>query len=320
LSEKSNPIFPWGNDRRFNTFSAYCIKTYGSRLQKLSVDAGFTCPNRDGTIGTGGCSYCANDAFNPSYCLPEKSITQQINEGIEFHKFRYRKATKYIAYFQPYSNTYKTLDELKNIYGKALAHPSISGISVGTRPDCVDDEKLDYLQQLSEKYFVSVEYGIESCYDETLKAINRGHTFDTAVEAIKKTAARNIFTSAHIIFGLPGESTEAMLDQAEIISQLPLNSLKLHQLQIIKDTPMAEEYKINPSTFTLFSLEKYIDFIIDFLERISPEIIIERLSGEVPPRFLEVSSWGLIRADRVLQMIEQRMKMRETWQGRLYKK
>lgn len=320
MSEKSNVIFPWGSDRRFNTFSAYCIKTYGSRLQKLSVDAGFTCPNRDGTIGTGGCSYCANDAFNPSYCLPEKSITQQINEGIEFHKFRYRRATKYIAYFQPYSNTYKTLDELKNIYGEALAHPSISGISIGTRPDCVDDEKLDYLQQLSEKYFVSVEYGIESCYNETLKAINRGHTFETAVEAIKKTAARHIFTSAHIIFGLPGESIEAMLDQAETISRLPLNSLKLHQLQIIKGTRMAEEYNINPSSFTLFSLEKYIDFVIDFLERLNPEIIIERLSGEVPPRFLEVSSWGLIRADRVLQMIEQHMKERETWQGRLYKK
>jgi len=320
LAEKSNQIFPWGNDRRFNTFSAYCIKTFGSRLQKLSVDAGFTCPNRDGTVGTGGCSYCSNDAFNPSYCLPEKSITQQIDEGIEFHKFRYRRATKYIAYFQPYSNTYKSLDELKKIYGEALAHPSISGISVGTRPDCVDDEKLDYLQQLSEKYFVSVEYGIESCYDETLKAINRGHTFKTAKEAIIKTAARHIFTSAHIIFGLPGEDTKSMLNQAEIISQLPLNSIKLHQLQIIKGTKMAEEFRANPASFALFSLEKYIDFVIDFLERLNPEIIIERLSGEVPPRFLEVSTWGLIRADRVLQLIEQRMKDRETWQGRLYKK
>lgn len=319
MAEKSNQIFLWGNDRRFNTFSAYCIKTFGSRLQKLSVDAGFTCPNRDGTVGTGGCSYCSNDAFNPSYCLPEKSITQQIDEGIEFHKFRYRRATKYIAYFQPYSNTNKNLDELKKIYGEALAHPSISGISIGTRPDCVDDEKLDYLQQLSKKYFVSVEYGIESCYDKTLKAINRGHSFKAAEEAIRKTAARNIFTAAHIIFGLPGENTETMLNQAEIISQLPLNSIKLHQLQIIKGTKMAEEYHNDPSLFTLFSLEEYIDFVIDFLERLNPQIIIERLSGEVPPRFLEVSTWGLIRADRVLQLIEQRMKDRETWQGRLYK-
>jgi uncharacterized protein len=313
-------MFPWGNDRRFNTFSSYCIRTYGSRLQKLSIDAGFTCPNRDGTLGTTGCSYCSNDAFNPSYCLPEKSITQQIDEGIEFHKFRYRRATKYIAYFQPYSNTYKELSELKKIYDEALAHPMISGISVGTRPDCIDDEKLDYLQQLSEKYFISVEYGIESCDNKTLKAINRGHTFETAAEAIKKTAERKIFASAHLILGLPAETTEAMLDQANIISQLPINSIKLHQLQIIKGTLMAEEYKKNPLSFTLFSLDKYIDFIIDFLERLNPSIIIERLSGEVPPRFLEVSTWGLIRSDRVLQLIEQQMKERKTWQGRLYKK
>jgi len=319
LQQKLSDIFPWGNDRRFNTFSAYCIKTYGSRLQKLSIDAGFTCPNRDGTLGTTGCSYCSNDAFNPSYCLPEKSITQQIDEGIEFHKFRYRRAAKYIAYFQPYSNTYKELSELKKIYGEALEHPMISGISVGTRPDCMDDEKLDYLQQLSEKHFISIEYGIESCYNKTLKAINRGHTFEVAAEAIKKTAARNLFTSAHLIFGLPGESTEDMLNQAEIISQLPLSSIKLHQLQIMKGTVMAEEYKKDPSSITLFSLTGYVDFIINFLERLNPAIIIERLSGEAPPRFLEVSTWGLIRADRVLQLIEQRMKERKTWQGRLFK-
>jgi len=320
LPEKTNEIFPWGNSRRFNTFSAYCINKYGSRLQKLSIDAGFSCPNRDGTRGYGGCTYCINDAFNPSYCSPGKSITQQIDEGIDFHKFRYRRATKYIAYFQPYSNTYKDISELKKIYGEALSHPMISGISIGTRPDCIDDEKLDYLQQLSETYFVSVEYGVESCYNKTLEKINRGHTFETAVDAIRKTAARNIFMSAHLIFGLPGETISDMLKEAEIISQLPLNSIKLHQLQILKDSLMAEDYKNNPSAYTLFNLDEYIKFIIEFLERLKPEIIIERLSGEVPPRFLEMSSWGLIRADRVLQLIEQGMKERKTWQGRLHLK
>jgi len=320
LPEKTNEIFPWGNSRRFNTFSAYCINKYGSRLQKLSIDAGFSCPNRDGTRGYGGCTYCINDAFNPSYCSPGKSITQQIDEGIDFHKFRYRRATKYIAYFQPYSNTYKDISELKKIYGEALSHPMISGISIGTRPDCIDDEKLDYLQQLSETYFVSVEYGVESCYNKTLEKINRGHTFETAVDAIRKTAARNIFMSAHLIFGLPGETISDMLKEAEIISQLPLNSIKLHQLQILKDSLMAEDYKNNPSAYTLFNLDEYIKFIIEFLERLKPEIIIERLSGEVPPRFLEVSTWGLIRADRVLQLIEQGMKERKTWQGRLHLK
>jgi len=320
LPEKTNEIFPWGNSRRFNTFSAYCINKYGSRLQKLSIDAGFSCPNRDGTRGYGGCTYCINDAFNPSYCSPGKSITQQIDEGIDFHKFRYRRVTKYIAYFQPYSNTYKDISELKKIYGEALSHPMISGISIGTRPDCIDDEKLDYLQQLSETYFVSVEYGVESCYNKTLEKINRGHTFETAVDAIRKTAARNIFMSAHLIFGLPGETISDMLKEAEIISQLPLNSIKLHQLQILKDSLMAEDYKNNPSAYTLFNLDEYIKFIIEFLERLKPEIIIERLSGEVPPRFLEVSTWGLIRADRVLQLIEQGMKERKTWQGRLHLK
>ena len=320
MPEKTNEIFPWGNSRRFNTFSAYCINKYGSRLQKLSIDAGFSCPNRDGTRGYGGCTYCINDAFNPSYCSPGKSITQQIDEGIDFHKFRYRRATKYIAYFQPYSNTYKDISELKKIYGEALSHPMISGISIGTRPDCIDDEKLDYLQQLSETYFVSVEYGVESCYNKTLEKINRGHTFETAVDAIRKTAARTIFTSAHLIFGLPGETISDMLKEAEIISQLPLNSIKLHQLQILKDSLMAEDYKNNPSAYTLFNLDEYIKFIIEFLERLKPEIIIERLSGEVPPRFLEMSSWGLIRTDRVMQLIEKQMKERETWQGRLYKK
>ncbi|HOV11326.1 MAG TPA: TIGR01212 family radical SAM protein [Bacteroidales bacterium] len=311
--------YPWGNNRPFNAYSSYCIKKYGSRLQKLSIDAGFTCPNRDGTMSTGGCTYCSNDAFNPSYCRPEKSITQQINEGIDFHKFRYRRATKYIAYFQPYSNTYKELPQLKKIFEEALAHPFISGIAIGTRPDCIDEEKLDYFGFLAEKHFVSIEYGIESCYNKTLESINRGHTFETAVAAIKKTAERQLFTTTHLIFGLPGESIQDMLDEAQIISNLPVSSIKLHQLQIIKGTVMADEYIKNPSQFTLFKLEEYISFIINFLERLNPAIIVERLSGEVPPRFLQVSSWGLIRADRVLQLIEQRMKELSTWQGRLYK-
>ncbi|HOY31258.1 MAG TPA: TIGR01212 family radical SAM protein [Bacteroidales bacterium] len=318
MLHKPIELFPWGSERPFNAYSSYCIKKFGSRLQKLSIDAGFTCPNRDGTLSTDGCTYCDNKAFNPSYCLPEKSITQQIDEGIDFHRLRYRRATIYIGYFQPYSNTYKELSELKKIYGEALAHPLISGIAIGTRPDCIDDEKLDHLQDLSEKHYISIEYGIESCYNKTLETINRGHTFETAMEALEKTAARNLFTSAHLVFGLPGESTGDMLAQAEIISQLPINSLKLHQLQIIKGTMMAEEYQKDPSGFTLFDLDEYIDFIIEFLERLNPAILIERLSGEVPPRFLLVSTWGLIRADRVLQLIEQRMKEKKTWQGRLF--
>jgi len=310
----------WADKRRFNTFAAYCQRTYGTRLQKLSIDAGFTCPNRDGTLGDKGCTYCSNDAFNPSYCLPEKSITQQINEGIEFHQNRYRRATKYIAYFQPYSNTYKDLDELKTLYGEALSHPMISGISIGTRPDCIDDAKLDYLSEIAKTHFVSVEYGIESCYNKTLQAINRGHSFETAVDAIKTTAGRKLFVGAHIIFGLPGESRSDMLAEAKMLSALPINSLKLHQLQILKNTVMEMEFNNNPQRFDIFSLEEYIEFIIDFLELLNPDIIIERLSGEVPPRFLVNVPWGMLRADQVMVQIEKRMKMRNTCQGKFYSK
>jgi uncharacterized protein len=311
--------FPWGNSRRFNTFSAYCIRTFGSRLQKLSINAGFSCPNRDGRISTGGCTFCNNDAFSPSYCTTDKSITQQIDEGIEFHRNRYRRANQYLAYFQAYSNTYKSMDELKLLYTEALSHPMISGISIGTRPDCIDDDLLDYLQELSEKYFISVEYGIESCYDRTLMNVNRGHTFADTVEAIKQTAARNIFTSGHLIFGLPGETHEDMLAEAEIISGLPLNSIKLHQLQILENTWMAEDYGKNPYHYRFISLEDYINLVILFLERLNPEIIIERLSGEVPPRYLKSQPWKNLRADQILNLIEKKMIELKTWHGRLYK-
>jgi uncharacterized protein len=181
-------IYPWGHHRRFNAYANYFRSMYGARVQKVSVDAGFTCPNRDGSRGHGGCSFCLNDAFNPSYCMPEKSVTVQIAEGIEFHRKRYSEASSYLAYFQAYSNTYAPIDTLKRLYEEALSHPGIIGLVIGTRPDCVNDEKLGYIAELSHKYYISVEYGIESCYDKTLARINRGHTFIEAVEAVRKTA------------------------------------------------------------------------------------------------------------------------------------
>ena len=308
----------WGNNRRFNAFSNYSVKTFGSRIQKLSIDAGFTCPNRDGSISVNGCTFCSNDAFNPSYCSSTKSITQQLNEGIEFHRKRYRRAGKYIAYFQAYSNTYSPIDVLKKKYEEALSHPEIIGLSIGTRPDCIDEEKLDYLQNINKDHYVSVEYGIESCYNKTLDKINRGHSFEKAVEAIQATAARKIFNVVHLVFGLPGESKEEMLLEAEIISKLPVNCIKLHQLQILKNTAIEHQYNEEPDAFRLFKLEEYVDFVIDFLEKLSPEIMIERLLGEVPPRFLAVPAWSLLRNDQVLNMIEKRMQERNSWQGKLY--
>ncbi|MBQ3710554.1 MAG: TIGR01212 family radical SAM protein [Bacteroidales bacterium] len=305
------------NGRRFNSYSNYFTKQFGGRVQKISIDAGFSCPNRDGKLSTGGCTFCSNAAFNPSYCKPEKSIQQQIEEGIEFHKRRYRRADKYLAYFQPYSNTYKPLEELQKIYKQALEVPEIVGIVIGTRPDLIDKPLLHYLNEVQKTHYVMLEYGVESVYDETLKRVNRGHDFATAERAIRMTAEHGIPCGAHFIFGLPGETKEMMLHAADVISELPLTTVKFHQLQIFKNTPMASEYLEHPESFHLFDLEEYIDFVIDFVERLSPNIVIERFAGEVPPRYLVSEPWMKLRYDEVLNRIEKRMEERNTWQGRL---
>ncbi|MBQ8644976.1 MAG: TIGR01212 family radical SAM protein [Bacteroidales bacterium] len=302
-------------ERRYNSFVGYFKQKYGCRLQKIVVDAGFTCPNRDGRVGFGGCTYCNNDAFHPNYSTPDKPILQQLEEGIEFHQNRYRKAEEYIAYFQSYSNTYAPLEHLKELYSQALAHPKVRGIAIGTRPDCIDEEKLDWLQEVAKEKIVIVEYGIESCYDKTLQRINRGHDFATAVRAVEATAARGLHQGAHFIFGLPGESREELMGMAPIINSLPLNSVKFHQLQIIKGTPMEAEFASRPEDFVQFGLEEYIDFFIDFLELLRPDIYIERFAGEVPPRFVNSTPWGKVRNVELLQMLERRLQERNTCQG-----
>lgn len=306
------------NNKRYNSYNEYFKRTFGGRVQKVSIDAGFTCPNRDGTAGTGGCTYCNNDAFNPSYCHPSKPVTQQIEEGIEFHKIRYRRASEYLAYFQTYSNTYAPLSELKQLYDQALGYPGIRGLVIGTRPDCIDDEKISYFSKLSQKFYVIIEYGIESTSDETLKMINRGHTFRQSVDAIKKTAAAGIKTGAHLIFGLPGESAEQMVSGAQMVARLPLTTIKFHQLQIVRNTPMADQYLADPGAFTLFPLEEYIDLIVRITELMNPAIVIERFTGEVPPVYLLSKPWSALRADQVMVMIENELEKRNTWQGRLF--
>ena len=298
-------------------FPYFCIMT--PRIQKISIDAGFTCPNRDGTLGTGGCTFCDNAAFVPSYCSTTKTVRQQIEEGIEFHRKRYRRADQYLAYFQAHSNTYKPLDELKLIYQQALDHPKIKGIVIGTRPDCVDEPLLHYLNEVQETHYVKLEYGVESVYDTTLKRVNRGHDFATSQRAIRMTAEHGIPCGAHLIFGLPGETRAMMLDAADVISHLPLTSVKFHQLQIFKGTKMADKYQQHPEEFHLFDLEEYIDFVIDFVERLNPDIVIERFAGEVPPRYLVTTPWTRLRYDEVLNRIMKRMKERGTWQGKNYK-
>ena len=373
-----------------NSFVDYFRKRYGARLQKVVVDAGFTCPNRDGSKGVGGCSFCLNDAFHPNYCTPDKPIHQQIDEGIEFHTVRYRHAQRYIAYFQPYSNTYAPVEKLRELYATALSHPLIEGIVVGTRPDCVDAEKLDLLQSIQEgtfnyhdyavegvfsgggtadsdrrpvvsdgrsgvsesgvavsdggsgvsergavasegrtgvsesgvvasedgavvsgggKKIVIVEYGIESCYDKTLRRINRFHDFECARKAVEETARRGLTQCAHFIFGLPGESLMEMMDEAEIINSLPVTAVKFHQLQIIRGTRMEKEFELHRDDFHEFTLDGYLDFMADFISRLRSDIYIDRFAGEVPPRFLSPlqNSWGLVRYQELLAMLRKRM-------------
>ena len=307
----------WGNKKRINSYSDYIIKEFGGRVQKLALDAGFSCPNRDGTVGTGGCTFCDNNAFNPSYCKPEKSINLQIEEGIEFHSKRYRRSIAYFAYFQPYSNTYAPLGKLKSLYEEALSHPRISGLIIGTRPDCIDDALLDYLAQLSKKYFIVIEYGIESSNDETLKRINRGHDFASTINAIEKTNAGGIKTGGHIIIGLPGETREDILDSVKTISKLPLFSIKFHQLQIIRGTKMEEEYKNKPEEFLYFTLDDYLDFMTEILSILNPEFVIERIAGEVPPEYNISPAWGL-RYDQTLVKFMDLMEKKDLWQGKYY--
>jgi radical SAM protein (TIGR01212 family) len=311
--------YPWGHKRRFNAYSNYFRKLYGGRIQKVSIDAGFTCPNRDGTSGTGGCTYCNNDAFNPSYCHPSKSISDQLAEGISFLKWRYREPASYLAYFQAFSNTYAPIERLKILYDEALSFKGVSGLIIGTRPDCMDEEKLEYFKELSRNYYIAIEYGVESCYDKTLERINRGHTFMQAVDVIRLTSGKGIRTGAHFIFGLPGESREEMMNEAEKISSIPLNTVKFHQLQIIKGTLMEREFAEKPEEFDLFTFEEYVDFFVRFLERLNPSIVVERFTGEAPPQYLSEFRWGKKRTDQIVTIIEKRLEELNTCQGRLYK-
>lgn len=312
------PEFPWGHERRYNTYSDYFKKYFGTRVQKVSLDAGFTCPNRDGSKGFGGCAYCNNESFSPSYLSPKISIGEQIEKGIEFHNKRYRYADKHLAYFQSYSNTYADLDQLKVLFGEALANEHIAGIVVGTRSDCMDADKIAYFAELSKTHYVIIEYGVESCYDRTLEYINRCHDFKSVHDMIIATHNAGIKTGAHLMFGLPGETREEMLAQASMISALPLDTIKFHQLQIIKGTRFEVDYRRDPALFNLFEPAEYAEFIIDFLELLNPSIVVERLASEAPPSIKIAPAWENMRNYQFIQLVERRMSERNTWQGRLF--
>lgn len=312
----TNQIFPWGHSKRYNDFPTYFRQKFEERVQKVSVDAGFTCPNRDGTKALNGCSYCNNKTFNPDYCRLERSITEQLQQGIDFFSKKYQ-AMKFLAYFQAYSNTYADLQVLKERYEEALAHPKVVGIVLGTRPDCVTEEVLDYLAELSKECYVMVEFGVESVKDETLKRINRGHLFAEAQWALEETAKRGIHNCAHLILGLPGETRDDCLDQAREIAKLPVENLKLHQLQIHSGTRMAVEFEQWPEDFQLLSVDEYVELVVDYLELLNPKIIVERFISQAPKDLLIAPKWGLKNFEFVAK-VEKRLTERNTWQGKFY--
>ncbi|WP_418851515.1 TIGR01212 family radical SAM protein [Prevotella sp.] len=296
----------------YNDYGAWMRRQFPFRVQKISIDAGFSCPNRDGHISHGGCTFCDNRTFNPSYCQPSKSITEQITEGKEFFRHKYPDM-KYLAYFQAFSNTYATLDTLQRRYEEALSAEDVVGIVIGTRPDCVSDEILNYLESLNQQTFMIVEYGIESVSDDTLRRVNRGHNFECSRRAIIETHNRDILTGAHIILGLPGESAEDNVRQADIISALPIDILKLHQLQIIRGTQLAAEYERQP--FNLYTADEYIDLCRRYIERLRPDMVLERFVSQSPKELLVAPKWGLKNYEFANRFVNY-MKRMDSWQGK----
>lgn len=298
---------------RYNDYGSFLQQHFAGKVQKISINGGFTCPNRDGTVGLGGCSFCNNQTFNPDYCRRELSVTQQLQEGIRFFGRKY-PTMRYLAYFQAYTSTYDELPNLIARYEEALSVDGVVGIIIGTRPDCMPQALLDYLKELAKRTFVTVEYGVESTLDSTLQRINRGHNYATAIDAIERTAAANIITGAHLILGLPGETHDDMLQHATRLSQLPLHTIKLHQLQLIRGTVMGKEYEEHPEHFDIPDIDTYIDRAIDFAELLRPDIVIERFVSQSPAELLIAPHWGLKNHEFTARLLR-RMRERDTWQG-----
>ena len=306
-------IAPFG-ERRYHAWNEYVKSRYGGRVQKVSVLGGFTCPNRDGVAGTGGCTFCNNASFTPGYLSRRQSITEQIDAGLEFLQRRYPGTLHYIAYFQSYSNTYGEFDRLGDCYREALAHPNISGLAIGTRPDCLPDAVLDYLAELARSHIVELEIGVESCNDAVLAAVNRGHDFACSVDAIERAAARGLEVTAHLLLGLPGETHASQLDAARLLSNLPIHALKLHQLQLVRGTALARQWQRDPDSVPLLSEQACIELLADFIEHLSPRILLQRVGSEVPPSQKLAPNWNL-RLSELAPRLSAELARRGSWQG-----
>ena len=304
----------------YNDYGSAMRRRMGGRMQKLAIDAHLGCPHREAESGKGGCTFCLGEAFTPSYCQTQQSITEQINSAIEFHISRRRTADKYLAYFQAGTNTFAPLERLKVLYEEALAHPKIEGIIIGTRPDCISSEILDYLEHLSHRHYVAMEYGIEATEDAILRHVNRGHDFATAVEAVAATRARGIDVGAHFILGLPYQSREDILTQITKINALKLDFVKFHQLQVYRNTPLAKEWSEHPERFLFardFGVEEYVELMVDVVRRLDSKVAIERFASQAPRNLILGSPLGGIRMDALKARIAERLNALNAKQGDL---
>ena len=305
------------NKKLYSDYSSFIRNRFKGRVQKISLNTGFSCPNRDGSKGVGGCTYCNNNSFNPGYCTPSKFIVQQLNEGIAFFSDKY-KSQQYLAYFQAYTNTYGEISLVKQLYTEAVEHPKVIGLVIGTRPDCISEELIDFLSGLAKKYFISLDFGVESTLNKTLKEVNRCHTFEETVMAYNMSINRGLYLGAHLILGLPGESRKEILNHANEISKLPIHSLKIHHLQIVKHTMMALQYQKDPDSYKLFGLEEYIDFVTEFVGLLRPDIVIERFISESPTELLIAPKWGGLKNFEIVAKIDKKLKEEDLWQGKYY--
>jgi len=305
------------NKKRYNDYTSYIKNKFSERVQKVSLDTGFTCPNRDGTKGVGGCTYCNNNTFNPSYCKPSKSITQQLEEGIVFFSSKY-KTQQYLAYFQAYTNTYADIRLVKELYLEAISHPLVIGLVIGTRPDCINEELVDFLSDLAKKNYIALEFGVESTLNRTLALVNRCHTYEETIAAYELCKNKGLHLGAHLIIGLPGESREDLLNHARELSKLPIETVKIHHLQIVKHTMMAIQLESNPEFFNLFSAEEYIDLITEFIALLRPDIIIERFISESPPHLLLAPQWSGLKNFEIVDRIDKMLIKKNLWQGKNY--
>ena len=310
--------YPWGDTRRFNSYAGYFRRLFGGRVQKLSVDAGFTCPNRDGRIAAAAARSATTGPSPPPTATRPKASGSRSTRGSPSIVGATAGAQRYLVYFQSYSNTYAPLERLQTLYGEALSHPDVAGLIVGTRPDCVDDPTLDLLASLARDRYVAVEYGIESTSDATLRAVNRGHDFACARRAVEMTAARGLPVGAHFILGLPGESDAQLVAQTAEINSLPLTTVKFHQLQVFRGTPMAAEYDASPGRFRFWTVEEYIDLFVEILRRLRPDLVVERFASEAPPRYHYGRNWGLIRNEQLWALLEKRLAERNAYQGEFF--